>query len=201
MFPFGHIGFTILLLYIVLRLNGTGGPTGTRRLQTSKARATTEKKGHFIQISDIDHIDLRILILGVAMPDIIDKVVGHLFLADTIDNGRIMSHTLLVAIMILALSTWRFRERGFVFGLGWTAHLFEDMMWNTPETFAWPAFGLGFPEREFDVMNWIEALRSDTFVQATEAVGIAIIIILIVRYSLLNRKAISRLIRTGHLAE
>ena len=47
-----------------------------------------------------NHIDIRVLLLGSLLPDIIDKPVGLYFWRDTFSNGRIFCHTLLFLMVI-----------------------------------------------------------------------------------------------------
>ena len=63
------------------------------------------KSSHSSQVGGISwfillgrYIDIRLLLVGSLLPDIIDKPIGQYFLVETFSNGRIFSHTLLFSI-------------------------------------------------------------------------------------------------------
>ena len=57
-------------------------------------------------------IDIRLLLLGAVLPDIIDKPVGQLFFSNAFSNGRIFSHTLLFSIILATIGFYIYRSRG-----------------------------------------------------------------------------------------
>ncbi len=97
------------------------------------------------------NVDLRFLILGSILPDLIDKPIGTLLFADTFSSGRIFGHTLVFAFALLVgvtVATRRgglWRKRLLALAVGCLFHLVLDGMWATKETFLWPAFGWEFP--------------------------------------------------------
>jgi hypothetical protein len=86
------------------------------------------------------------ILLGSVLPDLIDKPIGEIMLADSLSNGRLVAHTLLFAgicaLIGLALS-------GAVL-----LHLSEDQMWRIPETLFFPLFGLAFPQGIVEAHWW-----------------------------------------------
>jgi inner membrane protein len=127
-------------------------------------------------------IDIRFLIIGSIIPDIIDKPVGHLFFSNFFSNGRIFSHTLLFVVIILVLGIYLFLSRKqrwlLALGIGTAAHLMLDQMWLSPETFLWPFYGWIFPK--FNEPNiiayWVHGLETDPATYIPEIVGAAIVI-------------------------
>jgi len=103
------------------------------------------------------HIDIRLLLLGAVLPDIIDKPFGQLFFRDTFSNGRIFSHTLLFSIILATTGFYIYRARGkswlLVITGGTFMHLILDHMWAAPATLFWPLFGTDFPKE--DIAGWI----------------------------------------------
>lgn len=83
--------------------------------------------------------------LGAVLPDLIDKPLGHIILAGTVNYGRIYFHglTILFLILIAGLLLYHYRRR---FGLlalaaGMASHQFLDGMWRHPIEWFWPFLG------------------------------------------------------------
>ena len=112
----------------------------------------------------IRRLDLRLILLGSLLPDIIDKPLGHFIFRETLSNGRIFSHTLLfLAIISLAgFLLYRRWERTWLLTLaiGSFWHLILDEMWLAPRTLLWPAFGFTFEKLAIDnlLSHWFYAL-------------------------------------------
>jgi inner membrane protein len=89
--------------------------------------------------------DLRWLIAGSILPDLIDKPLGQRFLKPYFKNGRIYCHTAVFALLVLAAGAARLRrdddQRLFLLALGVVCHHLGDRIWNEPETAWWPARG------------------------------------------------------------
>lgn len=111
-------------------------------------------------ISLANHIDIRLLLIGSLLPDIIDKPTGHLFFKDTFSNGRIFSHTLLFFIVITLFAFYLYRSHGkrwlLTLSFGIFAHLMQDQMWLEPQTLLWPLHGFAF--ERIDLTNWIPGI-------------------------------------------
>ena len=136
MLVFGHTGIT---LGATLLLSST--PSGMQ--------CVTSRISSFIR-----RLDLRLVLIGSLLPDIIDKPLGHFIFRETISNGRIFSHTLLfLAIISLAgFLLYRRQERTWLLALaaGSFWHLILDEMWLAPRTLFWPAFGFSFEKLAID---------------------------------------------------
>jgi membrane-bound metal-dependent hydrolase YbcI (DUF457 family) len=104
-----------------------------------------------------DRIDIRLLLIGSLLPDIIDKPVGMLFFRDTFSNGQIFSHTLLffAVITLGGLCLYRRRDKTWllVLSFGTFTHLILDAMWRKPRTLLWPLYGFSF--EKIDLTNWL----------------------------------------------
>lgn len=91
------------------------------------------------------HVDLRFLLAGSLLPDIIDKPVGLLLFPDLLGNGRIFCHTLLFPAALAIAGIVLYRARGMthvlVLAYGSTMHLVLDAMWRSPATLLWPFAG------------------------------------------------------------
>ena len=128
------------------------------------------------------HVDIRLLLIGSLLPDIIDKPLGHFFFREALSNGRIFGHTLLFLILLTIAGLYLYWRLSKIWPLnlsfGTLIHLIFDQMWQTPKTLLWPLFGFAF-ERE-DITDWIpnilNSLLTKPEVYVPELVGGAIII-------------------------
>ncbi len=128
------------------------------------------------------YLDIRLLIIGSLLPDIIDKPIGQYIFRETFENGRIFTHTLLFLVLISAAGflVYRLRKQTWLLVLagGTLAHLILDQIWLTPETLFWPLMGLSFPKIEYEawISNIFQAIMSDPATYLSEAVGFAILV-------------------------
>ncbi|MGC9435591.1 MAG: metal-dependent hydrolase [Methanomicrobiales archaeon] len=101
--------------------------------------------------------------LAAIIPDLIDKPLGHVLLVQSIDNGRLIGHglVLVVAAVVIGLVLWH-RSRdpaGFVGAGALLSHQLLDSMWNEPVTWYYPLLGPYIPEShpEYFVRSlWME---------------------------------------------
>lgn len=128
------------------------------------------------------YIDIRILLIGSMLPDIIDKPLGIYILGDTLCSGRIYSHTLLFFILITAggFTLYKLKSQTWllVLAAGTLAHLILDQMWASAKTLFWPLLGLEFERTvpaEWFANLW-KALQTHPWVYIPEMVGFVILI-------------------------
>lgn len=123
--------------------------------------------------------DLRWLLAGSILPDLIDKPLGQGILKPYFRNGRIYGHTALFAALVLLAGISRLKReadsRLLLLAMGVASHQLVDRIWEEPETFLWPALGpfLRHPKVKSLWGQVLEALR-DPHVWAGEAVGLAL---------------------------
>jgi membrane-bound metal-dependent hydrolase YbcI (DUF457 family) len=187
MLLFGHAGITLGAATV---LAGTVGMKGGRGLnRTSWFTALTR------------YVDIRVLVVGSLLPDIIDKPLGHFFLRDTLNNGRIYAHTLLFLLLIVAAGLFVYKRyhRMWLLTLaaGTLTHLILDGMWNAPATLLWPLMGSTFGKVEMEswVSSIFQALISDPLTLAFEVIGLAIVLWFGV--TLIYSKKVGVFIRSG----
>ena len=165
MFIFGHVGITLGIFYSLYRLYS---------------------KDNFS--SAVPYI-----VVGSLLPDIIDKPLGRIILADTIGSGRIFAHTLLF-VTLLGLLGYYLYKKGYpkflVIAGASFCHLLEDQIWNSPKVFFWPFLGWDFPKDQISG-SFIEYLMiifnrsyypALTEVFISEIIGLIIIILLMGSY-------------------
>ena len=98
-------------------------------------------------IGDILH-DRRWVLLctfGAVLPDVIDKPLGLLLFGDSMGYGRGITHTLMVALVLLLLGLiiWKWLESPIVMGIavGVISHQVLDLMWQMPKYWLYPLYG------------------------------------------------------------
>jgi hypothetical protein len=83
--------------------------------------------------------------VGAILPDLIDKPLGYFLFPVTNGYGRIYSHTILVAILVLAvgLAIWKIKKDPGLMGLGVgiLSHQILDLMWREPANWYYPLLG------------------------------------------------------------
>jgi membrane-bound metal-dependent hydrolase YbcI (DUF457 family) len=148
-------------------------------------------------------LDIRLLLLGSLLPDIIDKPVGIYFFRDTVSSGRIIGHTLLFLFLITLAGLYLYRSKNstglLAFSFGTFTHLILDQMWLAPKTLLWPVFGFAF--HRTDLTDWLPnillALLRDPVVYIPELVGAAILAWFSIK--LVRKRKIRNFLRNGRV--
>ncbi|MBN1160626.1 MAG: metal-dependent hydrolase [Dehalococcoidales bacterium] len=149
------------------------------------------------------YVDIRWLLVGSLLPDIIDKPIGQYFFRDTYNNGRIFAHTLLFFIIISAIGFFLYKKRKRTWMLALAAgtftHIILDEMWQTPQTLFWPLLGFSFPEEDLEgwAVNIWEALLSNPSIYIPEIVGLAVL--LFMGIYLLKRRGVINFLKRGRV--
>lgn len=128
------------------------------------------------------YLDIRVLLVGSMLPDIIDKPIGLAFFWDTFRSGRIYAHTLLFTIIlgVSGLLIYRSCKKTWMLALaaGSFMHLVLDEMWRMPVTLLWPA--LGFTFEKVDLENilgyYFEVLFHDPSIFIPELIGFSVLL-------------------------
>jgi inner membrane protein len=176
-------------------------PAPPDRVRPGPARLTERAGSWFDRLAG--RVDLRILLVGSLLPDIIDKPLGHFFFRTAFSNGRILAHTMVFLILLVLAGLFLHRRAGrtWLLGLafGTATHLVFDQIWLQPRTLWWPALGLAF-ERN-DLTDWIpamlHALTVNPAVYIPEAAGAAILLLLALR--VLRRRGVRVFLRRGRV--
>lgn len=134
-------------------------------------------------------MDLRWVLVGSILPDLIDKPIGSVFFHDTFGTHRLFAHSIVFpitafALVLLVTRRGTNRRRGFIgLVIGVFVHLLLDAAWATPEAFWWPFFGWEFPTVfESDFLSLLQRMLSDPIVWVGEAIGAAYLAMLWRRY-------------------
>jgi inner membrane protein len=168
MLMFGHPGITLGVATLIAGV-------------VDKAQASPDTKtSWFTSLSR--YCDIRILLVGSLLPDIIDKPVGLYFFRETFSNGRIFSHTLLFLIVLTGIGFYLYQRHRQVWMLTLAAgtffHLVLDGMWAAPGTLFWPLMGFTFEKVE--LTNWLSeifrALFSHPEYSIPELIGLVVLL-------------------------
>ena len=152
MLLFGHIGYTLaagLLLNNSLHINRIISKETDEKSVNPKAIDLKGPSAKFWKlIQQTKGLDLRWVIIGSLLPDIIDKPIGHIIFKDTFGTGQIYCHTLLFAIFLflagyVASSIYK-KNFILLIAFGNLMHLILDFMWRKPSILLWPIYGFTF---------------------------------------------------------
>jgi len=182
MFILGHTGITLGIAVII---NDSLSRRNSDR-QNTEDIADTEKQqvGNAISnrlvlslLSLGGKTNILLLLVSSMLPDIIDKPLGHIVLANNLGNGRIFCHTLLFLVTVSLLGTLvhQFFKRTWLLTIafGVMVHLILDRMWLDMHTFLWPLYQ--FPVYNQGFTSWTQEMASNLFTSpyiiTTELIG------------------------------
>lgn len=124
-----------------------------------------------------DRMDLRMLLLGALLPDLVDTPIGLVFY-DSFGGVRLFSHGLILAAVVMVavvLGTRRGRPRKMwmPLAIGLLLHIILDALWLDPETLWWPLFGSGFTPAGYETASaYIGSVLGDWKVWLGELTGV-----------------------------
>lgn len=146
-------------------------------------------------------VDVRFLLAGALLPDVVDLPLGTLILG--YGSGEVFAHTLLAPTVLAAavLSTFRRgrrRRAWMALVTGWMFHLLLDGMWTRGEVLLWPLLGdfprvadgywAGLPTRLLEPWRWLR-----------EAAGLGYLTVLWRRAGLHQPDVRREVVRSGRL--
>ena len=126
--------------------------------------------------------DLRWLLAGAILPDLVDKVVGQILFKPYFENGRIFAHTLILTLLLFVAGTYQWKRRGdsriLLLAFGVASHLVLDRIWIEPTTAIWPSMGpfLRHPSMQTLLEQIQEYIRDPVF-WFSELSGAALLVI------------------------
>lgn len=151
-----------------------------------------------------DRMDLRMLVLGALLPDLVDTPVGLVFY-QPLGAVRLVTHGLVPAAAVMVavvLTTRRGRPRKLwmPLAIGLLFHVLLDGMWLHPETLWWPLFGWGFtPAGPESASSYLSSVLTDWRTWLAEGAGLVYLTYLW-RAALLSGAENRRtLLRTGRI--
>jgi membrane-bound metal-dependent hydrolase YbcI (DUF457 family) len=148
----------------------------------------------------LHQLDFRLIILIALIPDIIDKIIGNVILKESLNNGRLFSHTFAFLIIFSIIFYFLVKSKWWIYSIALIMHQLLDLMFIEYETWFWPIFGWEFKIKYLNVWEkWLEALISDPYVIIGEISGLIIILIIVVQFKLFNKNNIIKFLKTGIL--
>jgi hypothetical protein len=145
--------------------------------------------------------DLRPLVLGVLIPDLVDLSLGMVLF----EAPEALFHTLLAPAvclgLVLILTRRGSARRAWVtFTIGWFFHLLLDGMWADGRVFWWPMFGVAFSSGSSPLEpGLVGRVFSDPWLVAREALGLGYLLWLWRRYRVGRPENRRALLSTGRL--
>ncbi len=151
-------------------------------------------------------MDLRFLMFGALLPDLLDKPLAALLLADRFETARVYAHALVFPVAVLAVVMLVTRRgtarRKALLGIpiGALLHLFLDAQWAEPAGFWWPFLGWEFPPMEPHRLGpLLRDTITDPLILIAEVAGLAYLAWLYVRGLRNERGGAAHFLRTGHV--
>lgn len=211
MLVFGHAGITLGIAALSIGVLSKGGYLPTVVKETGEHpdcssesaiahNCTPLSKTSWIT-AVASYLDIRFLLLGSLLPDLIDKPIGIYLFREIFESGRIFCHTLLFAVIIALAGVYLFRRSSkawlLALSFGVLTHLIFDQMWLSPITLLWPLYGLVFDKSYPE--NWLEdllyGLLAEPGVFIPELLGV--IVLIWFALLLLQRKKVFAFIKYG----
>lgn len=152
-------------------------------------------------------VDVRFLLVGAVLPDLVDLPLGTLLFSSRYSSSELWFHSLIVpslymAVVLILTRRGRRRRAWMALGVGWLFHLLLDGMWTTQEVFLWPFFGLDLPRGDgsFWEQAWSRAW-SDPWRWVKEAAGLVYLTWLWLALGLSDRTRLTSVRLTGRLPD
>ncbi len=124
-------------------------------------------------------MDLRWVIVGSLLPDLVDKPIGSVLFHETFGSHRLAAHALVFPVvglfLVLAITRRSSAARKALIGvvIGALFHLILDGAWADPEALWWPFLGTEFPKvADSAIGPLLRRMVSDPWVWAGEAIGL-----------------------------
>jgi membrane-bound metal-dependent hydrolase YbcI (DUF457 family) len=130
-----------------------------------------------------ERMDLRMLMLGAMLPNLVDTPVGLIVYA-SLQSVRLVTHSLLLAAVLMTvvlLSTRRGRPRKhwMPLAIGVLIHLLLDAMWSDAETLWWPFLGWDFTAAgPATAGEYVASILQDWRMWALELAGLTYLVVL-----------------------
>lgn len=149
-----------------------------------------------------EHMDLRFLVLGAIVADLVDTPIGFAFFIE-LRSVRLVLHSLTASAVVMIVVLWRTRrgrprKRWMPIAIGMLLHLFLDAMWAEPETLWWPFLGSDFSEVPAATVGaYVEGVLTDWRTWVTEFAGLVYLVVLVRRGRLAQPEQRRQFLTTG----
>lgn len=145
-------------------------------------------------------MDLRLLMFGALLPDIVDKPLSFWLLPEAVNHStRSVGHSLLfnAALLATALVVLWLAGRAWpvALALGSIGHLLLDKMWEIPAILLWPFLGWSFPRGTTSLDEYFLFYLTGVLKSPVDLVGVLVLVWFAIQ--LYHRRAFFRFLRTG----
>lgn len=152
-------------------------------------------------------VDIRFLLLGAILPDLIDLPIGTMLFADVFSTGELWMHSLIAPALYMSLVLVFTRRGGrrrtfMAVGVGWLFQPLLDGVWVDQAVFFWPFFGFEIPpgETPYWPLAW-ERAQNDPWRWVKDAAGLSYLVWLWFASGLNDRMRRRSLWSTGRLPD
>lgn len=137
--------------------------------------------------------DLRWVVFLTLLADIVDKPLGLVVFRESINNGRVWFHSLLVNLVLtLALVLL---QKPLVYPLALWMHQLCDRMWTRPWVALWPLTGaLGY--RDMPLEEWVYNVLNPYNV-VSDFIGLGLLLLFALRHRLYRKDRLLDFFKTG----
>jgi hypothetical protein len=143
-----------------------------------------------------EKVDLRWVVFFGILADLVDKPLGLILFRQTLNNGRVYFHSILVNLLVMTVLI--IVRKPLVYSLALWVHQFCDLMWARPWVALWPLKGaLGY--RDLPLDEWVYSVFGPYNV-TTEIAGFVFFAWLVFRYRLYVGGRLQYLLSTGRLS-
>ena len=139
--------------------------------------------------------DLRWVVFFSLLADLIDKPVGLVLFRETINNGRVYFHSLLVNLLLTAFLL--LAKKPLIYPLALWVHQFFDLMWNRPWVAMWPVTGT-FGFRDLSNEQWVWSVLNP-YNLWSELAGLTVVVAFVLWFRLYKRPVLVALLSSGRL--
>jgi hypothetical protein len=142
-----------------------------------------------------EKVDLRWIVFFGILADLVDKPIGLILFRQTLNNGRVYFHSILVNLLVMTVLI--VLRKPLVYSLVLWVHQFCDLMWARPWVALWPLKGsLGY--RDLPLNEWVYSVLGPYNV-TTELAGGVFFTWLVFRYRLYVGARLRYFLSTGRL--
>ena len=203
MLLFAHAGIALGTAVVLNGLFGRHLDNETTKRTESSAKTSARSRLVETWVTSLGRrIDVRALLVGAVLSDVIDKPVGRLVYGTF--GCRLFAHSLifLLLIVLAGLYLYHLRRRQnwlLALGFGVFTHLVLDEMWLDTQTLFWPVLGLSFPTVNYDYWedDVFHRLFTSPRVYVPELAGL--LILGWIAWLLVRRGKVSDFVRHGRI--
>lgn len=199
-----HTGIALGAATVLNALIDSRSADETKKGIVSPATASTPLRRVETWVTSLGHrIDIRVLLTGAVISDIIDKPVGRLLYGTF--GCRLFSHSLLFLLLIVVAGIFLYKRSRrkwlLVLGLGVFTHLVLDEMWLDTQTLFWPALGLSFPSISYDYWedDVLHKLLTSPGVFVPELAGL--LVLGLIAWVIVRRGKVLAFVKHGRIAD